>query len=419
MPTPLKRFPKRFLWGAATSAHQVEGGTYNQWTLWEKENAKSLAHSAEYKLAHLASWDKTKQEATNPENYISGQATDHYHRYEEDFDLMQQLNFNAFRFSIEWSRIEPTEGAWDPAEIEHYRQYIRALKARGMEPMVTLFHWSMPVWFAEKGGFEKARNIKYFVRYADKVLQELGRDLRYITTINEPDTMTYNGYISLEHPPQKHSLPRMIWTYRNLLESHRQIYKVAHQMSRRFKVGFTKSYAMVEAGDDRWQTKFMVRFDYFIRDDIEHTYLRGREDFIGVNYYFHDRRLGFQVLDHPDKRVNDLGWEMVPGAIEHVLKRLHKRYKKPIIVMENGVADMEDKHRQWWMARVLSAIHSAMDDGVRVEGYLHWSLLDNFEWAYGKWPRFGLFHVDYKTLKRTPRKSALWYGKLIKQLRGL
>ena len=166
-------FPKRFLWGASTSAHQVEGGNHNNWTVWELENAKALASSARYKLEHLDNWSNIKQQAVSPENYVSGRAIDHYTRYESDFDIAKKMHLNAFRCSIEWSRIEPEEGVWNAQEIEHYRQYFQSLRKRGIEPVVTLYHWTVPVWFAQKGAFARSGNVKYFVRFADKIFTEL------------------------------------------------------------------------------------------------------------------------------------------------------------------------------------------------------------------------------------------------------
>jgi len=420
MSTPsTPKFPKRFFWGAATSAHQVEGGTHNNWSVWELENAKSLAQAAPYRLGHLPVWGQIEAEAKNPDNYVSGQATDHYNRYEEDFDIAQKLNLNSFRFTIEWSRIEPHEGAWNIEAIEHYRTYIQAMKKRGLEPMPTLFHWTTPVWFTEMGGFERARNIKYFVRFAEKVLMEFNQELRYITTINEPDTVIINGYITLDHPPQKHSYVKAFWVYRNLLKAHKEIHRLARKRSRRFKVGFTKTYAWIREGDERRLTKWAVRADFALRDDIVLWYVGRKTDFIGANYYFSDRHIGVKIDDEQDHQ-NDLGWLMRPDDLELVLKRLHKRHKKPILITESGVADRNDAYRKWWIAHSLHAIHAAMKDGADVVGYMHWSLLDNFEWAYGRWPRFGLVEVDYDNdLKRTVRKSGLWYGSVVKKMRGL
>lgn len=410
-------FPKRFFWGASTSAHQVEGNTHNNWSVWELENAKSLAQAAPYKISHLPVWPEIRDEATDPDNYVSRQAADHYNRYELDFDIARKLNFNAFRFSVEWSRIEPEEGKWDVAEIQHYREYIAALKKRGLEPFMTLYHWTVPTWFAAKGGFERARNIKYFVRFAEKVLSELGHDVRYVTTINEPDTVATHGYVILDHPPQRHSIAKGLWVYRNLLRAHKDIYKVGRRMSRRFKIGFTKGYAWLRAGDTRRRTRLAIRFDFWARDDLVLWYVGRKNDFIGLNYYFSDRHVGLRI-DNTQENISDLGWEMRPEDLEHVIMRLAGRHKQPIIITESGVADRNDMYRQRWILRSIIAMDNAMKQGANVQGYLHWAMIDNFEWAYGRWPRFGLVEVDYDNdLKRKVRRSALWYGKAIKKMR--
>lgn len=427
-------FPKQFLWGASTSSHQVEGGLHNNWTVWELENAKSLAKAAEYKMGHLPIWPEVKDLASSPENYVSGRAIDHYNRYESDFDIMQKMNLNAFRFSIEWSRIEPKEGVWDAAEIEHYRQYIKALKKRGLEPMVTLFHWSEPVWFLEKGAFEHAGNVKYFVRFAEKILEELGSDLRYITTINEPDTVVGLGYWLQEHPPQKTNLLLAFWVYRNLLSAHKKVYSLAHKMSRRYKVGFVKGYTCVKPADDSLLTKFMVWLDPKLRDGLVLSYTKRKLDFIGVNYYFTDYYSGTKIvvgqnshftqdrLSKPLKMsegpVSDLGWTVEPADLELVLRRVAK-YKKPLYVMETGVADKNDVYRKSWLNETIRAIHNVLKDGVDVRSYLHWSAFDNFEWAFGRWPCFGLIGIDYDNdLKRFARPSARAYAAFVKKARG-
>lgn len=419
MTKPSLHFPKRFYWGASTSAHQVEGGTHNNWSVWELENAKTLAHQAEYKQNELPIWPDVKEMATSPENYISGNAADHFHRYKEDFDILESMNANAFRFSIEWSRVEPEEGVWNIEAIEHYKTYIAELKKRHLEPFVTLYHWTEPVWFSKKGGFEKSKNIQYFVRFAEKIMMELGHDLRFITTINEPDTVVIHGYFSQEFPPQSHAWHKGIMVYRNLLSAHKQVYQLGHKMSRRFKIGFTKGYAYMSPEDDSRITKFMVRLSYFGLDDIVLAYVGRKTDFYGVNYYFTDRFKGRNVV-HPKKDLSDFGWEMRPENLEHVLMRVHKRHPGvPIFVTESGVADMHDQYRKQWIAYSIQAMNNAIKAGVRLEGYMHWSLLDNFEWAHGFWPRFGLVEVDYKTFKRTVRPSAVWYGTVIKKLRSL
>lgn len=415
----MQSFPKDFLWGVASSAHQVEGNTHNQWTEWELKNANSLAKAAKHRLAHLDSWPRIKAEASDAQNYVSGQATDHYHLYEKDFAIAKAMKLTAYRFSIEWSRIEPREGVWDAAEIAHYRRYIATMRHRGLEPIVTLYHWTVPVWFDQKGGFERASNIHYFVRFAEKVLTELGSELVYIATINEPDTVTGAGYITCEHPPQRHSYRKAFWVYRNLLLAHRRVYRMAKQISPRYQVGMVKSYAYVYAGDASWQSRVGVWLDYLLRDDLVLWYIGRHKDFLGVNYYFSDRHVGFRTANEDDT-VSDLGWELKPQNLEFVLGRLSRRHPRtPLIVTETGLADSRDEQRSWWIAHTVQAVQRAMDAGAMVRGYMVWSLTDTVEWAYGTWPRFGMVAIDYRTKARTPRKSARLYAKIVATMRGL
>lgn len=411
-------FPKRFLWGASTSAHQVEGGNHNNWTVWELENAKALASSARYKLEHLDNWSNIKQQAVSPENYVSGRAIDHYTRYESDFDIAKKMHLNAFRCSIEWSRIEPEEGVWNAQEIEHYRQYFQSLRKRGIEPVVTLYHWTVPVWFAQKGAFARSGNVKYFVRFADKIFSELGKDLRIVTTINEPDTVAGHGYYTQDHPPAIHSPLKMVWVYRNHLKAHKLVYQAAKKYSRRLKVGFTKSYAAVMPGDERFTSRGAAWLDWLLRDWLPLTYVGRKQDYIGVNYYFTDVYKGIMTV-HDAEHVNDLGWEMKPENLVTVLRKLGSR-KLPILVLETGVADANDAFRKNWLTATIRAVQTAMKEGVNVQGYFVWSLFDNFEWAYGRWPRFGLIEIDYADdLQRIPRPSARYYAGIVKKARGV
>jgi beta-glucosidase len=415
-PKLLLKFPTHFLWGAASAAHQVEGGNHNQWSVWELENAKALAEKAKYQARYLPKWEEIKKEALSPDNYVSAKATDHYHRYEEDFALLKKMNMNAWRFSIEWSRIEPEEGKWNPAAIEHYRRYLKRLKQLNIEPVVTLWHWTVPVWFEEKGGFTKRANIAYFVRFAEKVLDELGHDFRYVITLNEPEVYTAKSFLVAEWPPQKHNKWQFFWTLMHLLNAHKKIYKLAKQKGRKYLVSISKNAAYHYAGDDAWLSRWtagLMRWaqDYFILNRI-----RRHVDFIGLNYYFSNRYYGYRLHNELGKQ-NDLAWDMQPANIEKVLRELYDRYELPIIVTENGLADRDDEQRKWWITQTLLAMHRAQQAGVKVEGYLHWSLTDNFEWSSGFWPRFGLAAVDYSTRKRTLRPSAIWFGKLIGKLR--
>lgn len=411
-------FPKRFLWGASTSAHQVEGGNHNQWSVWELENAKTLAAQAPFKDAHMPAWTEVKPRATNPSNYVSGRLADHYHRFEEDFDLLVAMNMNAYRFSIEWSRVEPKQGQWDAGAMQHYRDYIAALKQRRIEPIVTLFHFTLPVWFSDMGGFEKRSNIRYFVEFAERVVRELGKDVRCIITINEPDTYVGQGYVELQFPPQTYGLIKALRVYNNLARAHNRAAKAIRAISPRFKVSVAKNSTYFYPGDDAWLSRVSAACMQYVQDDYFIKKVIRQCDFLGVNYYFSNRVYGYRV-HNPEKDVSDLGWDMAPADIEYALLRLHDKYKKPILITENGVADHEDQHRKWWISQTLAGVRRAMDEGVSVLGYVHWSLMDNFEWSFGKWPRFGLAAVNYATGERTLRPSAVWFGKVIKKLRRL
>ena len=410
-------FPKNFLWGASTSAHQVEGSTYNQWSVWELENAKSLAARAEYQLDDLEHWPDIEKAAKNPDNYVSDSGADHYNRYEADFDLLTSMSMNAFRFSIEWSRVEPEEGAWNVEAIEHYRQYIYALEKRGIEPIVTLFHFTLPTWFAALGGFEKRGNIKYFVRYAEKIIRELGKEVRLVVTVNEPEVYVYQSYLEGHWPPGKRSRVSMLKVFHNLAIAHNRTAKVLHSLNRRYKVSIAKNSTYYYAGDDAWLSQRSASIMQYIQDDYFLKKVAKHCDFLGVNYYFSNRVYGYRV-HNPDMKLNDLGWDMAPANLEFALERLHDKYRLPIIITENGLADMADEHRTWWLMQTIAAMQRALAYGVDLRGYLHWSLIDNFEWAYGYWPRFGLAEVDYISKKRTLRPSAVRFGKVIRKLRS-
>jgi beta-glucosidase len=411
-------FPKHFLWGASTAAHQVEGGLHNQWTVWELENARSLAAQAEYHQGDFVSWERIKQEARSPGNYVSGLATDHTHRYKEDFDFLEKMNMNAYRFSIEWSRIEPEEGAWDAEAVAYYKEYLAELKKRDIEPMVTLLHFTLPVWFAEKGGFEHRGNVKYFVRYVEKIMTELGHDMKWIITINEPEGYTAFSYIAQMWPPAERNVLKALRVASNLANAHNRAAKLIHKLSRKYKVSVAKASIYIYPGDNSWISRLTAHVLQWVEDDFFLKKVVKSCDFLGVNYYMTMRVYGLRI-HNPETPMNDLNWVMTPSDIEFVLERIYEKYKLPIIITENGVADAEDKHRQWWIKETVVAMQAAMKRGVNLQGYFHWSLTDNFEWSFGKWPRFGLVAVDYKTGKRTLRPSAAWFGKVIKKLRGL
>ena len=411
----MPKFPKRFLWGAATSAHQSEGGNHNQWSVWELENAKSLAAQAEYQYGDLDNWDNIKAEAKSPSNYVTGKAVDHFTRYKDDIALARKLHMNSLRFSIEWSRIEPREGAWDATAITHYKNYVSELKRSGIEPVLTLFHFTLPVWFSEMGGFEQKSNIKYFVRFAEKILQELGNDITFVITVNEPEVYVAQSYLEGRWPPARQNKMLALKVLRNLATAHNKTAQMIHGSSRRYKVSIAKNSCYIYPGDDAKLSVASAAIMQYIQDDYFIKKVRRNCDFLGVNYYFSERVYGYRV-HNPDEKLSDMGFDMHPADIEHALERLWIKYKLPIIITENGCADSDDAKRQWWLTQTIGALQRAIASGVDVRGYLHWSLLDNVEWDKGRWPRFGLVAVDYKTMERTLRPSGRRYGAFLKKV---
>lgn len=419
MPNRLElKFPKNFLWGVATSAHQIEGDQHNQWSVWELENAKALAAQSSYQFDDLSNWPEVKRSAQTPSNYVSGRATEHYARFAEDISLVRKLNLNAFRLSIEWSRVQPEQGAWDAGAVKHYKEVLAELKKQGIEPMVTLFHFTLPVWFAEMGGFEKRANVKFFVEFAERILSELGGTIRYVITINEPEIYASQSYLEAKWPPQVQNRAQYRRVLANLAFAHNTIAKKLHAASRRYRVSIAKNSAYIYPGDDSALSVRAAAVMQYQRDDMFLRKVIKQCDFLGVNYYFSERVYGYRV-HNPDERLNDLGWDMQPQYLERALERLSEKYKKPIIVTENGLADASDEDRQWWLMQTILAMQRAMRSGVELLGYFHWSLTDNFEWDKGYWPRFGLYAVDYRTMERTPRPSAVWFAKVLKKVRGL
>jgi beta-glucosidase len=382
-----------FLWGAATSSHQVEGGNQNDWSEWEKKNAMRL--SKESGGTYL------------PGNYISGRACDHYNRYEEDFDIAKKLGHNAHRFSIEWSRVEPEEGRFDEKEIEHYRTVLRALRERGMEPFVTLWHWTLPLWVRDKGGVTSKQFPQLFTRYAERMAQEFTNDVTFWITINEPLIFTTNAYLRGIWPPQKRNGFFYARALRNLIAAHKAAYGVVKKQNAGAQIGIAKNNVYFAGGVMRHAANWWWN-GYFL-NKINNTL-----DFVGLNYYFHNRIKGFRFNQNEQKIVSDLGWEVYPEGIYHVLLDI-KKYNKPVYITENGVADANDALRADFIKKHLQWIRKAIAEGVDARGYFYWSLLDNFEWDKGFWPRFGLVEVDYKTMERRIRASAWEYKKIIEK----
>lgn len=411
-----RQFPPNFFWGASTASHQVEGGTHNQWSVWELEVAKEQARTAHQRLSWLAGWNDIKDQAETPENYVSGKGVEHYKRYKEDFKLVKDLNLNSFRFGIEWSRIEPKEGEWDEKEVQHYKEYIAELRRQKIEPFLNIWHWTLPVWFAEKGGFKNKANLHYFDRFVEKIGKEFAEDITYVITLNEPNVYASFGYWTGEWPPQEKSIIDTLKVYFNLVRAHKRAYRILKKQRPSLMIGIASQLANIQAKRphnhwDQLTTKwmrYMWNWWFFNR-------IKKQQDFVGFNYYFSDYYKGFKT-DNPKVPLNDLGWYMEPEGLYPLLLRVWAHYRKPIIVTENGVADAADQYRQWWIEETMIAMERALSEGVDLRGYMHWSLLDNFEWAYGWWPKFGLVEVDRKTMKRTVRPSAKKFAKYVREI---
>lgn len=423
-----KIFPKDFLWGASTASHQVEGGTQNQWTVWELENASRLSKTAKERLDWMPKWDEIKSQAQDPENYISGRGIEHYTRYKQDFKLIKKLNMNSFRFGIEWSRVEPEEGVWDKMAWDHYKDYIQELLDLGIEPVMNLWHWTMPTWFTDKGAFTKRSNIKYFERFVQKVCDELQIEkLKVVITLNEPNVYSSFGYMTGKWPPEQKNVLTFLRVYYNLTKAHKKSYKILKKANPKLMVGVATQLANIQAKRpqnllDLFATRWMRYFwNWWFLNRIKKY-----QDYVGFNYYFtdyyrfgdwnHIKKGQFFYRVNPQLSKNDLGWYMEPEGIYPLMVRIWAHFKKPIMITENGLADKDDAQRKWWIEESIVAMERALSEGIELIGYMHWSLLDNFEWAYGWWPEFGLIHVDRKTMERTIRPSAKYYAEQIENL---
>jgi beta-glucosidase len=411
-------FPKKFFWGVSTASHQVEGRIVNQWSVWELAHAKHLAKTAEARLNWLPDWPRIKKQAEDPNNYVSGHGVEHVVHYKSDIKIAKKLQMNAFRFGIEWSRLEPVEGQWDDEAIEYYREYIKELKSQGLEPFLNIWHWTVPTWFHEKGAFSKGSNVKYFEKFVQKIADEYAHDIRYVLTINEPNVYTSFGYVTGEWPPGQKSLliaGKVIW---NLVRSHKSAYRILKSKNPRLQIGVATQLSNIQAKRPRnLFDEFSVKWMRYFWNWWFLNRIKNQQDFVGFNYYFSDYYTGLLKRENPKVPVNDLGWYMEPEGLYALLLRVWAHYKKPIIITENGVADEQDQFRRWWLEETIIAMERAISEGVDVRGYFHWSLLDNFEWAYGWWPKFGLVAVDRKnSMKRTIRPSAVWLAKKIASL---
>lgn len=426
----MSKFPEGFLLGAATAAHQVEGNNTNS-DCWAQEQ---MPHST-YKEK-------------------SGPACDHYHRYAEDIRLMKEAGLNAYRFSIEWARIQPEEGVFDEEQIEHYRQVIRCCRENGLEPVVTLFHFSSPVWLIRKGGWEADSVVEDFANYAAYVIRALGSELRYVCTINEANMglqvaaiarrytmmakkaaaasgkegggvqMGLNMQAMMENmkrqaeenaaafgTPQPHCFNLGGSEHSDLLtmQCHQAAKKAIKAMYPELQVGLTLSLHDLQpapGGEERAEAVWAEEFTHYL------PYIQG-DDFLGVQNYTRTLIGPEEDLPVPDgAERTQMGYEYYPEALEHVLRAVAKEFHGDLIVTENGLSCDDDARRVAFIRTATDGVARCIADGLPVKGYFYWSLLDNFEWQMGYQMRFGLVAVDRATMERTPKESLRVLGSL-------
>jgi beta-glucosidase len=408
-----KEFPKNFYWGASTSAHQIEGNLKNNWSIWEKEH--SIKESTYYKtktnkFPSYPIGEENIKEARLESNYISGIACDSYKKYKEDVKILKELGLNSYRFSIAWSRIEPEKGKYSKEAIQYYKSLVKELKDNKIEPFLTCWHWDIPVWLVEESGLLSKNIVEYFSRYIDFLVENLGEEVKYWMTINEPLVFTSAAYIVGKWPPQKRNLFK---AYRlgfvKLAKMHKEGYRVIKKYDRDLQVSIAKNNQYVESYNKLLLNKGIASILRYINNYLFLDKVRDSLDYIGINYYAHSM-VGVRGLRNTSDILSDMGWWMRPKSIFYVLKEVHDRYNLPVYITENGVADREGKYREWWLEQTVEAMQEALEYGVDLRGYMHWSLLDNFEWAEGYWPRFGLATRD-----REIKESGYYYRHLIKK----
>jgi beta-glucosidase len=409
----MSSFPKDFLWGASTSAYQIEGGITNNWSIWEKETAKERSKNiGGYPWGTMP--DPLKKIAENPEYRVSGLACDSFHRYSEDISILKELGLNAYRFSVEWSRIFPEKGEPSEEGLEYYRSLIRDLKRENIEPVLTCWHWTLPLWITKEGGLMSKHIEEYFERYFEVLAREFGKDIKYWITLNEPDVVAYTSYCSGEWPPQEKSFLKYLYLYYSrLVKIHRLGYRVIKSSNPAAMVGVAKQNSSFEPYQNTLENRLAVKVSKFFANELYLDRVKNKLDFIGLNYYFHNK-VGVKGLKNDNDKLSDAGWWMRPDCLYYALVDL-KKYNLPIIITENGVADYKDQYRKWWLDETFEAMKKALYHGVDLRGYFHWSLLDNFEWAQGYYPKFGLASVDRKTLHREIRESGFHYHDLVRK----
>ena len=418
------RFPKGFLWGTASSSYQCEGGnTNNQWYRWEQQGRILSGEQC----ADAANW---------------------WREAERDFELAEQMENNTLRLSLEWSRIEPAEGQWDGAAVDRYRAMLHDLRKRHMKPVITLHHFTEPLWFADRGGFANEENVRFFVRYVTYIVTAL-RDLcDFWLTFNEPNVYATQGYELGVFPPGEKNMAHTLQVLRTLLLAHITSFYAIRRLQPEAQIGYCLHYRLFDPANplsplDRgvantqenlfnWAALHAAesgRFPFPLNSLMAPlANAAGTRDFHGVNYYTRnlvrfDPTIPFEAFGRRLVRTNvirndagldeDFG-EIYPDGLYRVLKAVHQRTRgnKPLYITENGFSDTRDTRRPRAILEHLAMVHRAIQSGIPVRGYLHWSLVDNFEWNNGWHVRFGLIEINPQTQERFPRRSASMFGEI-------
>lgn len=402
-----ERLPDGFLLGTATAATQIEGGATNH------------------------DWAAFCARTPSPvrDGSTCVRACDHWNRVAEDVALLRELGCRVYRMGFEWSRLEPEEGVYDESAVAHYRNELELLRAAGIAPLVTLFHFTLPLWLAAKGGFESGEGIEALARLADFCALRFGDLVEAWCTVNEPNVYATNAYLQGTWPPgEKRSMGVAFRVMRNASLAHVAAYRVLKdRLGADAKVGFAQHLRCFDpATRAPWNVLAARLLDVFFQTastramatgrlsfPLGHGAPQGRGDFcdyLGINYYSRDRVRfvlpGFFRLETtPGAALTDLGWEIYPEGLRRVVRRFHARVPKPVWITENGTCDAKDAWRTDYLVDHLRACAELAAEGIPVRRYYHWTLLDNFEWAEGEGARFGLVETDFPTQRRTVRGS--------------
>ena len=439
----MRTFPNEFTWGTATASYQIEGGGH------EEGRGESI-------------WDRFARQPGKVYNQENGEvACDHFHRYPEDVKLMSDLGIQSYRFSFAWPRLFPEEGVYNPEGLEFYKRLLDELEAKGITPAATIYHWDLPTWLQDKGGWTNRETVDHYLAFAKVLFEAFGDRIQSWITHNEPWCAAFLGYALGVHAPGHTDWNEALIASHHLLLSHGKAVELYREMGLQGDIGITLNLTpAVPATEDprdveaahradgfanRWFLDPVLKGYYpedmvqlysdrfgklsFIKPgDLE--YISTRIDFLGINYYTHniivhdetDKTFGGRPIQETEN-VTDMGWGIHPDSLYQLLTRIKRDYTDlPLYITENGAAcqdqlvngKVEDNDRINYLHGHFAAAHKFLEEGGNLKGYYVWSLMDNYEWAFGYSKRFGIIYVDYETLERTPKESYKWYQQVIK-----